>query len=208
MRVLELDMTIDPATTAPRDVYRHLIACITPRPIGWVSTISPAGVTNLAPFSFFNGVGANPPSVVFSAVNRRDGSRKDTVLNAEATRQFVVNIVSVPIAPQMNATSAELAYEVSEFKEAGLTELASVRVRPPRVKEALVQMECEVFDIVRVGDGPLAANLVIGIVALLHADDRVLDANGQVDPNKLDTIGRMGSNLYCNTRERFEMERP
>jgi flavin reductase (DIM6/NTAB) family NADH-FMN oxidoreductase RutF len=208
VHVLEINMTIDPATMAPRDLYRHLIACITPRPIGWVSTVSPAGVTNLAPFSFFNGVGANPPSVVFSAVNRRDGSRKDTVLNVEATRQFVVNIVSVPLAPQMNATSAELAYEVSEFRAAGLTELASVRVRPPRVKEALVQMECDVFDIVRVGDGALAANLVIGIVALMHADDRVLGVNGQIDPDKLDTVGRMGSNLYCKTRERFEIDRP
>src|SRR3954471_10074575 len=100
-------MTIDPATTSPRDFYRHLIASITPRPIAWVSTVSPAGVPNLAPFSFFNGVGANPPAVMFCPVNRRDGSRKDTLVNVEATRQFVVNVVSDRLAERMNATSAE-----------------------------------------------------------------------------------------------------
>src|SRR5271154_330187 len=147
-------MTINTESTPSRDVYRHMIACITPRPIAWVSTISPGGVPNLAPFSFFNGVGANPPAVVFSPVNRRDGSRKDTVINIEANRQFVVNVVSEPMASRMNHTSAELPYEVNEFEVCGLTPLPSVRIQPPRVKEAPVQMECELFEIVRVGHGP------------------------------------------------------
>ncbi|HET6249208.1 MAG TPA: flavin reductase family protein [Tepidisphaeraceae bacterium] len=201
-------MTIDPATTPARDVYRHLVACITPRPIAWVSTISPGGITNLAPFSFFNGVGANPPAVVFSPVNRRDGSRKDTVINIEANRQFVVNIVSEATAERMNCTSAELPYEVSEFETCGLTPLASVRVKPPRVKEAAVQMECELIQIVPVGEGPLAANLVIGRIVMLHASDDVLDEQRQIDPQKLATIGRMGTDLYSRTRDRFAMKRP
>jgi flavin reductase (DIM6/NTAB) family NADH-FMN oxidoreductase RutF len=201
-------MLLDPLTTPARDFYRHMIACITPRPIAWVSTISPGGVPNLAPFSFFNGVGANPPAVVFSPVNRRDGSRKDTVINIEANRQFVVNVVSEPMASRMNHTSAELPYEVNEFEVCGLTPVPSERVRPPRVKEALVQMECELFELVHVGHGPLAANVVIGRIVLMHVDEAVLDEKGQIDPDKLATIGRMGGSLYSRTKDRFEMERP
>jgi flavin reductase (DIM6/NTAB) family NADH-FMN oxidoreductase RutF len=185
-----------------------MISCITPRPIAWVSTVSPHGVTNLAPFSFFNGLGANPPAVMFSPVNRRDGSRKDTVLNVEATRQFVVNIVSAAVADRMNCTSAEYPYEVSEFERCGLTPVASVKVRPPRVAESLVQMECVLHEIVRVGEGPLAANVIIGRIVLLHAADSVLNEAGEIDPDRLDTIGRMGGNLYGRTRDRFAMDRP
>ena len=201
-------MLIDPVTTSPRDVYRHMVACITPRPIAWVSTISPRGIPNLAPFSFFNGVGANPPTIVFSPVNRRDGSRKDTVLNIEATPEFIVNIVSESLAAKMNACSADLAYEVSEFAECGLTPTPAQRVRPPRVQEALVHLECTLWDIIHVGDGPLAANLVIGRIVLIHADDSVVDASGEIDPDRLDPIGRMGGCLYTRTRDRFAMDRP
>jgi flavin reductase (DIM6/NTAB) family NADH-FMN oxidoreductase RutF len=201
-------MVIDPESSPAQVVYRHMVACITPRPIAWVSTVSPAGITNLAPFSFFNGVGANPPAVMFSPVNRRDGSRKDTILNIEAIGEFVVNIVSDKLAPLMNGTAAELPYEISEFARCGLTATPSLKVRPPRVKEAAVHMECIVHQIVYVGRGPLSANVVIGRIVLLHADDAVLDADGQIDPQKLDTIGRLGGALYSRTRDRFAMERP
>jgi flavin reductase (DIM6/NTAB) family NADH-FMN oxidoreductase RutF len=201
-------MTLDPATTPTRDMYRHMIACITPRPIAWVSTISPRGITNLAPFSFFNGIGANPPAVVFSPINRRDGSRKDTVINIEASRQFVVNVVSEAVAKLMNCTSADLAYEVSEFETCGLTPVPSLRVLPPRVGEAMVQMECELIQIVPIGEGPLSANLVIGRIVMFHANDDVLGADGQIDPDKLATIGRMGTDQYSRTRDRFAMKRP
>jgi flavin reductase (DIM6/NTAB) family NADH-FMN oxidoreductase RutF len=206
--MLRWGMQFDPITTSTRDFYRHLIAAITPRPIAWVSTISPRGILNLAPFSFFNGVGANPPAVVFSPVNRRDGTRKDTVINIEANAQFVVNVVSEPMARQMNATSAEVPYETSVFELAQLTPEPSVRINPPRVKEALVQMECELFQIIHVGEGPLAANVIIGRIVMMHADEKVLDANGQIDPEKLATIGRMGTNLYSRTKDRFAMDRP
>ena len=201
-------MTIDPEQTTPRDFYRHMIGCITPRPIAWVSSISPSGVPNLAPFSFFNGIGANPPAVVFSPLNGRDGRPKDTVLNIEATGQFVVNVVSAALAKPMNDTSAELPYETSEFAAFGITPLPSVRVPPPRVAESPAQMECELLQIVHVGTGPMSANLVIGRVVLLHLADRVLDPSGQIDPQLLDTIGRLGGNNYTHTRDRIAMTRP
>jgi flavin reductase (DIM6/NTAB) family NADH-FMN oxidoreductase RutF len=112
------------------------------------------------------------------------------------------------MASRMNHTSAELPYEVSEFEVCGLPPLPSVRIKPPRVKEAPVQLECGLFDIIHVGHGPLAANLVIGLIVLMHVDDHVFDPNGQIDPEKLATIGRMGGNLYSRTKDRFEMERP
>jgi flavin reductase (DIM6/NTAB) family NADH-FMN oxidoreductase RutF len=201
-------MTIDPEKIEPREFYRRMVECITPRPIAWVSTVSPGGAANLAPFSFFNGVGANPPAVMFSPVNRRDGSRKDTVINVEATREFVVNVVPYRLAERMNATSAEWAYEVSEFERCGLTAVASVKVRPPRVAEAPVQMECALHQIVRVGEGPLAANVIIGRIVLMHVSEDVMNAAGEIEADRLDTVGRMGGSLYSRTRERFAMERP
>lgn len=201
-------MIIDPDKSSPRDVYRVMISCITPRPIAWVSTISPNGIPNLAPFSFFNGVGANPPTVLFCPVNRRDGSKKDTLVNVAATKEFVVNIVPFSLARPMNDTSAELPYEVNEFETAGLATAPSLKVKPPRVKDAPVHMECVLHQIVNVGEGALGANIVIGRIVCIEADDAVLDADGQIDPEKLDTIGRMGGQLYARTTDRFELARP
>ncbi|HTL52079.1 MAG TPA: flavin reductase family protein [Planctomycetota bacterium] len=201
-------MNLDPASVTPREVYRLMISCITPRPIAWVSTVSPRGIPNLAPFSFFNGVGANPPTVVFCPVNRRDGSRKDTLINIEATPEFVVNVVPYSLAGPMNESSAELPYEVSEFDSTGLTAEPAFKVKAPRVKEAPVHFECVLHQIVPVGEGALGANLVIGRIVWINVADRVLGADGQVDPQKLDTIGRMGGNLYSRTTERFELPRP
>src|SRR5436190_10907419 len=155
-------MELDPNLQPPAETYRLMIALITPRPIGWVSTVSPAGVVNLAPFSFFNGVAAHPPTVVFSVVNRRDGSPKDTLINVRATGEFVLSAASYDLREAVNATSEELPYEVSELDHCGLTTAPSLRVRPPRVKEAMAHMECVVHQIVAVGEGPLGAHLVIG----------------------------------------------
>jgi flavin reductase (DIM6/NTAB) family NADH-FMN oxidoreductase RutF len=203
-------MLFDPTHHHPRDVYRHLIAAITPRPIAWVSTVNGDGQPNLAPFSFFNGVCPNPPTVLFCPTNTREGRRKDTVRNVEATREFVINVVPHRLARLMNATSEEFPPDVNEFAACGLATVPSVRVKPPRVKESPVQMECVLHDIVHIGapDGPLAGNIVIGRVVLMHIADDVLDSNGQIDPAKLDTIGRMGGNFYSTTRDRFEMPRP
>lgn len=201
-------MKVDPNEREPREVYRFMIGSIHPRPIAWVSTVSPDGEANLAPFSFFMGVCANPPTVAFSPVNRRDGSKKDTVRNIEANREFVVNVVSFAQAEAMNATSIDLPYRQSEFDYAGLTPIDSERIAPPRVKEAAVQMECVLDRIVHVGDGAGAANLILGRIVLMHVDDGVLGEDGLIDPAKLDTVGRMGGIAYTRTTERFEFERP
>lgn len=201
-------MEINPSDESPREFYFRMVSLITPRPIAWVSTISNSGHLNLAPYSFFNGVTAAPPSVVFSPVNRPDGSKKDTVLNIEQNGQFVINVVSHAIAEKMNLTSGDFGFEENEFEIAGLTTVDSLKVKPPRVKESAAQFECELIQIVKVGDGPLAANLIIGKILHLHIADEVLDERGRVDSQRLDNVGRLGGAEYSTTRDRFEISRP
>ena len=201
-------MKVDPIASGAREAYRLMIDLVTPRPIGWVSTISPGGVPNLAPFSFFNAVGANPPALCFSSANRRDGSIKDTVLNVEAIGEFVVNVATFDLREAVNASSEELPYEHSEFERCGLTTVPSERVRPPRVGEAKAHFECVLHQIVRVGEGPLAANLVIGRIVFIHVNDDILDQHRAIDPRKLDTIGRMGGDSYARTTDLFALPRP
>ncbi|MBE7463503.1 MAG: flavin reductase family protein [Planctomycetes bacterium] len=201
-------MLLDPTAMPPHQFYPYMIASINPRPIAWVSTLSPGGVTNLAPFSFFNGITSNPPALLFCPSNKRDGTKKDSLRNAEARGEFVVNVVNYDLAERMNATSAEYAYEVSEFERCGLTPAPSTKIATPRVAEAPVAYECRVLEIVRVGEGPSAGNVVIGRIEMLHVAETVLDAEGRIDPAKLDTIGRMGGEGYARTRERFDLTRP
>ena len=189
-------------------VYQHLIRIIVPRPIAWVSTVSASGTTNLAPFSFFTGVGSRPPSLLFCPANRRDGSPKDTLRNIGEVGDFVVNIVSESLAESMNATSAELPEDESEFDVFGIAAAASVVVRPPRVAEAPVSLECQVMQVLALDDGPGAANIVIGRIVHMHIADRVLDPAGFVAPGLLDAVGRLGGSAYCRTRDAFEMPRP
>ena len=164
-------MIIDVASADVVAVYRALVGVVTPRPIAWVSTLDGEGRVNLAPFSFFNAFGANPPVVVFSPTLRRDGSRKDTLLNLDMVPEFVVNAAVEDLAGQINMTSAELPRGQSEAEFAGLTLLPSTKVRPPRIAESPVHMECRVRQIMSIGDGPIAANLVIGEVLLIHIED-------------------------------------
>jgi flavin reductase (DIM6/NTAB) family NADH-FMN oxidoreductase RutF len=201
-------MTIDPAALPPQEVQRYLVSMVTPRPIAWVSTISSAGNLNLAPFSFFNAIGSNPPALIFSPSNNRNGEKKDSLRNVEQTRQFVVNVVPAALAKEMNECSAELPWGHSEFEHAGLTPIPSTRVKPPRVQEAPAAFECELIQIIPVGNGPLSGNIIIGRVIVFHVDDKILDESGKVDPDRLDTVGRMGGALYSYTRQRFAMERP
>jgi flavin reductase (DIM6/NTAB) family NADH-FMN oxidoreductase RutF len=201
-------MRIDVATANVIDTYRALVGLVTPRPIAWVTTINDAGQVNLAPFSFFNAFGANPPVVVFSPTLRRDSSKKDTLLNVEANREFVLNAAVEPLADRINLSSKELPRGTSEVELVGLTLLPSEKVKPPRLAEAPAQMECKVLQILPIGTGPLAANLVIGEVVLIHLDDRLLDAHGLVDPRLLKTLGRMGGDDYCRTTDLFALKRP
>jgi flavin reductase (DIM6/NTAB) family NADH-FMN oxidoreductase RutF len=198
-------MRIDPETVHPSVVYSTMIRAITPRPIAWVSTISPGGITNLAPFSYFNGICSRPAALMFSPVNRPDGSKKDTVRNIESNGQFVINLVPFAVAASMFNTAADYEYETSEFEAVGLTEEASERVKPPGVAESPIQFECELIQIVPVGEGPLAANVIIGKILLMTIVDEVLDGNGKIDPALLDSVGRMGGRSYCRTTDRFDL---
>jgi len=201
-------MRLDLTTLSPRDAYQWLTHTILPRPIAWVSTISAEGRTNLAPFSFFQGVTGHPPSLLFVPVNDRHGEAKDTVKNIQQIPEFVVNVVPNALVETMNATSAELPYGESEFEKCGVESVPSVLVRPPRIARAPVSFECVLHQIVQVGQGPLAGNIVIGLIKMVHADDAVIAANGFPDPGKLDLVGRIGGDGYARTRERFDLKRP
>jgi flavin reductase (DIM6/NTAB) family NADH-FMN oxidoreductase RutF len=201
-------MHIDPASAPILEVYHALVGVVTPRPIAWVTTLSQAGVVNLAPFSFFNAFGANPPIVVFSPTLRRDGTKKDTLLNIEWGKEFVINAAVEPLAEQVNLSSRELPHDQSELEITGLSVITSVRVKTPRLAASPVSLECELLQILPIGSGPISANLVIGRVVYVHIDDSVLDDRGKVDPRKLKTIARLGGDSYCRSTDLFEMKRP
>jgi len=199
---------IDVAASSVLDVYHMLVVVVRPRPIAWVTSVDAAGQVNLAPFSFFNAFGANPPVVVFSPTNRRDGSKKDTLRNVEVTGEFVLNAAVESLAQQINASSKELPYGESEVDFTGLHLQPSLKVKPPRLIESPVNLECRVLQIMPIGKGAISGNLVIGEVVVLHVDDAVLDEGGKVDPRKLCTIARLGGDYYCRTSDLFEMKRP
>ncbi|HTD44524.1 MAG TPA: flavin reductase family protein [Bryobacteraceae bacterium] len=199
-------MIIDPASIPAANAYKILIGAIVPRPIGFISTVSSGGVFNLAPFSFFNGVCGDPPVVCF-APNART-PRKDTLVNIQATGEFVVNIVSEEIAEQMNLCSGNYPPEVDEFRVSGLTPVASDIVRPPRVLESHVNMECKALQVIEVSTRPWGGSLVLGEVVRFHVDDAIIDSRFRIDPDKLRAIGRMGGTSYTRTRDRFDMIRP
>jgi len=199
---------IDVAAANYLDVYHLLVGVVTPRPIAWVTTLDPEGRVNLAPFSFFNAFGANPPVVVFSPTLRRDGGKKDTLRNLEATGEFVLNAAVESLAEKINLSSKELPYGESEVELTGLTLIPSTKVKPPRLAETPVTMECKVLQIISTGKGPIAGNLVIGEVLVMHIADSVLDDKKRIDPRKLRTIARLGGDYYCRTTDLFEMKRP
>jgi flavin reductase (DIM6/NTAB) family NADH-FMN oxidoreductase RutF len=201
-------MLIDFTTIPAREAYSWMVSTITPRPIAWVSTISADGKTNLAPFSFFNGVTSNPPTLMFVPVNKPDGSKKDTLLNLEAVPEMVVNLVPYALAEQMNACASLLPYGESEFERFGIAASPSAVVRPPRVAAAPVAFECALHSIVPIGEGPLAANVVFGRILRAHLADAVLGPDGTVDASKLDLVGRLGGEEYCRTRDTFALKRP
>ena len=196
---------LDPRTFG--NFYRVLTGVVVPRPIAFVSTISPDGVNNLAPYSFFNAVASNPPTIVFSSSRRAGSKSKDTLDNVEATGEFVVNIVSDDIAEAMNRTAAEFPAEVSEFDVAGLTTAASDIVRAPRVAESPVNMECRLQQVVNLGEGDHRHGLVIGEVVLLHIRDDIIDGH-RINHQLLKSTGRLAGSMYCHTADVFEMVRP
>ncbi len=200
--------TIDVSELRGSEFYRHMVQVIVPRPIAWVSTRSLDGIDNLAPFSYFTGVGSRPPTLLFCPANRRDGRPKDTMANILATDGFVVNVVTDALARQMNATAVEAESDESEFELAELETIESERVNVARVRQSPVQIECRLRDLIHVGEGSGGANIVVGDVLLMHIDPAITNAAGLVDPALLDAVGRMGGLDYCRTRERFELPRP
>ena len=201
-------MVIDPREAGHLNVYKLLIGAVVPRPIAFVSTLSRAGIPNLAPFSFFTAVSANPPVICFCPI-RRHGSDpyKDTLRNILETREFVVNIVSEEFAEKMNVTSADFPPDIDEFEASGLTPVPSDLVKPARVAESHVHMECKLYLAIEVGELPGSGNLVLGEVVRFHVDDQYFD-DFKLDPDQLRPIGRMAGATYTRTTDRFEMVRP
>ena len=185
---------------------RVLIGVIVPRPIALVSTVSSEGVVNLAPYSFFNAVAVSPPTVALGMARHADWKPKDTLANVEATGELVVNLVDDHIADAMNRTVAEHPSDVDEFEVAGLTPISSETVKPPRVGEEPVSMECRVSQIVTLGEGPQQTGLVIAEIVLLHARDDLIQEDGVVHM-KLRPIGDLTGTMFCRTLDVFEMER-
>jgi flavin reductase (DIM6/NTAB) family NADH-FMN oxidoreductase RutF len=204
-------MEFDPASLDVRARYKLLIGGIVPRPIALVSTVSPAGVANLAPFSFFTGVGSDPPMLAFCPANTADGHEKDTLRNAKpetegGTGEFVVNVTPAAIARRVAAAAEPLPPDESEFDLTGLTPIASAVVKPPRVLESPVAYECVTRQVIRTNPGAAAAgNLVLGEIVRIHVDGSLVDERHRIDPAGLDAVGRMGGFSYCRTRDRFDL---
>jgi len=200
-----------PSEMETPELHGLLLSAVAPRPIAFVSTIDSEGRPNLAPFSFFNVFSANPPIAIFSPARRvRGNTTKHTLDNVETTKECVINVVSYDILHQMNLASCEFEDGVNEFEKAGLTGIASDVVKPLRVKEAPVQLECKVREIIHLGEEGGAGNLVVSEVVRMHVSKRVFGEDGNIDPQKLDLVARMGQNWYCRAHGDavFEVPKP
>jgi flavin reductase (DIM6/NTAB) family NADH-FMN oxidoreductase RutF len=205
-------MSIDPTQCELRQIYKLMTGLIVPRPVALVSTVDRDGAANLAPFSFFSGVGSNPPTVLFcpsvrAAEPHRPDTRKDTLRNVEETGEFVVNVVSEELAIGANVTAAEVPADVDEFVLAGLTAIASEVVAPPRVAESPAQMECKLLQVIYTGHAPGAGVIVLGEVLRFHVREELFN-DFRVDPQLLDAAGRMAGSTWVRTQDRFELVRP
>ena len=199
-------MIIDPQAVPVSIAYQILTSAVVPRPIGFISSLSPEGVANLAPFSFFNAVCGEPPMIMFCTANRHP--LKDTLRNVQTLGEFVVNIVSEEIAQQMNLTAGDYAPDISEFEVSGLTPVPSDLVQPPRVLESPVNLECRVHEIMKISDKPMGGSIVIGEVIRFHVRDSIIDKDMFIDPDKLKPIARLSGPSYSRIRDRFDMIRP
>lgn len=201
----------DPGELQTVDRYKLLIGGVVPRPIAFVSTCDEHGRLNLAPFSFFAGVGSNPMTMLFCPANNADGSEKDTLRNAKpltegGTGEFVVNIAPESIARQLAACAEALPYGQSEFAFSSLTPIPSTKIRPSRVAEARMSFECITRQVIRTNPGATAGgNIVIGEVVMVHAVTGLVNERHHVDPEKLNAFGRMGGLSYCRTADRFDL---
>jgi len=201
-------MQLDFSALQPLERYRWLASTITPRPIAWVSSQSVEGVNNLAPFSFFQVISDDPPTLMVNVNHRADGGLKDTLLNVQANGELVIQLVSFTQAEAMNASAEVLPYGISEFEQCGIASLPSQQVTPPRVAGAAVAFECRVAQIQAYPADKPNCHLIFAEVLLAHIDDAVLNEQGRIDAHKLDLVGRLGGMAYTRTRDTFEMQRP
>lgn len=189
--------SIDTSDLDVKTSHSLFTSCISPRPIAWVSSIDKKGNVNISPFSYFNIFSTMPPILGFSpCLSGRDGSKKDTLLNIEEVPEVVINVVTFDLLEQMNITSASYPRGINEFVKARLTMLPSQSVKPPRVKESPVQMECRINKIISLGDTPGSGQLAICEVIKVHLAAEVLDENGKIDPLKINFMARGGKNYY------------
>ncbi len=200
-------MKIDPVNLNRREAHELFVGAILPRPIAWVSTVGQDGVYNVAPFSFFTGMSVKPPVVGFAVGSKRDGGKKDTLANIEFSKEFVINVVTDTLGEAMNQTSGEYPSHIDEFQIAKLTPMKSDLVKPPRVAESPVNMECRLMQILEFNDGPCVNAFIIGEVLRVHIKDEFW-IDEAINGSRLKGIGRMGADLYCRTMDIFEMKRP
>lgn len=190
--------TITPGEVPVQEIHGILLGAVAPRPIALASTVDLEGHPNLAPFSFFNIFSTNPPVVVFSPSRRgRDNTTKHTYDNVKKVPEVVINLVNYAMVQQVNLASSEFPKGIDEFFKAGFTPIPSEKVKPFRVKESPVQLECKVLQVIEAGNGPAAGNLVICEVLLVHIDEAIIDDKGKIDPQKADWVARMGGDWYC-----------
>ena len=204
-------ISFDPYDVPIPKRHQYITGSIGPRPICWASTVDADGNPNLAPYSFFNAFGSNPPILVFSSNRRgRDNTTKDTLHNIEATKEVVINVVPHRLVNQMNISSTDYSADTNEFEKAGVTPIDSLTVKPKRVAESPVQFECQVKEIIKLGDVGGAGNLFICEVKHMHIDEDILDENEMIDPYKIDLVGRMGKEYYvrANGEAIFEINNP
>lgn len=202
---------LDPQNTPIPKIHQTLLGAVAPRPIAFASTIDKVGNPNLSPFSFYNAFGVNPTTLIFSPSRRgRDNTTKHTYQNLKEVPEVVINAVNYSIVEQMSLSSTEYPKGVNEFIKSGLTPIPSEIVKPFRVKESPVQFECKVRDIVETSDRGGAANLIICEILLIHLDESILDEKGNIDPFKIDLVGRLGGDYYCRTSgdSVFTVEKP
>jgi flavin reductase (DIM6/NTAB) family NADH-FMN oxidoreductase RutF len=200
-------MKIVPGELTKMEAHALMMSAIVPRPIAFVSTIGENGIFNLAPYSSFSSAGVKPAFVSFIVGLKRSGQKKDTLLNIQFSKDFVINVVTENLAEAMNRTAAEYPPDVDEFKEAGLTAVSSDLVKAPRVAESPVSLECKLFQVLELPPSPDAGHLIIGQVVLVHASDDLWTGK-DIDITKLRSIGRLGGQLYCKVNDIFEMKRP
>ncbi|MFT5102414.1 MAG: flavin reductase (DIM6/NTAB) family NADH-FMN oxidoreductase RutF [Candidatus Latescibacterota bacterium] len=203
-------LSLNPEDISTGQLHGYLLGAVSPRPICFASTVDSEGNVNLAPYSFFNVFSAKPPIMIFSPARRvRDNTTKHTLENILETKEVVINIVSYAMVQQMSLASAEYAKNLNEFTKAGFTEVASEKIKAPRVAEAPIQFECKVNEVIALGSEGGAGNLIIAEVVKLHINESILDSERKIDPLKIDTVARMGGNWYSRAKEGlFEVPKP